>query len=162
AFQLKEGLRALLGQVTNRTGIPYDLSKMYIGTVHSLCQRLITDRRFYAHRHRGRAPYLLDELAQYFFVYKRRFWAELVAASDLGDDAALQINSLFGSNSRSRHRAAVNAINLFNRLSEECLDPDVLVPLISDPVLKALVAMYRQYVTALGAGGAARTDFSLL
>jgi DNA helicase-2/ATP-dependent DNA helicase PcrA len=162
AFQLKEGLRALLGQVTNRSGIPYDLSKMYIGTVHSLCQRLITDRRFYLQRHRGRAPYLLDELAQYFFVYKRRFWAELVAASDLGDDAALQINGLFGTNSRSRHRAAVNAINLFNRLSEECLDPDAIMPRVSDPVLKALVAMYRQYVTSLHTGGATRTDFSLL
>jgi DNA helicase-2/ATP-dependent DNA helicase PcrA len=41
AFQLKEGLRSLLGLVTNRTGNPYDISQIYVGTVHSLCQRLI-------------------------------------------------------------------------------------------------------------------------
>jgi DNA helicase-2/ATP-dependent DNA helicase PcrA len=39
AFQLKEGLRSLLGLVTNLTGTPYDVSRMYVGTVHSLCQR---------------------------------------------------------------------------------------------------------------------------
>jgi len=36
AHQLQEGLQALLGLVTNLTGQPYDLSQMYIGTVHSL------------------------------------------------------------------------------------------------------------------------------
>jgi len=35
AFQLKEGLRALLGLVTNRTGKPYDISKMYVGVTFS-------------------------------------------------------------------------------------------------------------------------------
>ena len=40
AFQLREGLRTLLGLVTNFNNTPYDLSKMYVGTVHSpLCQR---------------------------------------------------------------------------------------------------------------------------
>ena len=38
AFQLKEGLQSLLGLVTNLTGTPYDISRMYVGTVHSLCQ----------------------------------------------------------------------------------------------------------------------------
>src|SRR5260221_9552356 len=32
AHQLKEGLRALFGIVTNHTGVPYDLSQRYIGT----------------------------------------------------------------------------------------------------------------------------------
>src|SRR6185295_714766 len=43
AFQLREGLRTLLGLVTNHTNIPYDLSKMYVGTVHSLCRKLSAD-----------------------------------------------------------------------------------------------------------------------
>jgi len=37
AFQLKQGLQSLLGLVTNHTNQPYDLSGMFIGTVHSLC-----------------------------------------------------------------------------------------------------------------------------
>ena len=56
ALQLKEGLRAYLGTASTRTGTPYDLSKMYVGTVHSLCQKLITDRRFHPPGYRPRAP----------------------------------------------------------------------------------------------------------
>ncbi|MGB3220415.1 MAG: UvrD-helicase domain-containing protein, partial [Anaerolineae bacterium] len=41
ARQLKEGLRGMLGLASNATGRPYDISQMYVGTVHSLCQRLI-------------------------------------------------------------------------------------------------------------------------
>ncbi len=48
AHQLKEGLRSLLGIVTNKTGVPYDISGMSIGTVHSICQDILidSDRRF--------------------------------------------------------------------------------------------------------------------
>ena len=45
AHQLREGLAALLSLVTNTTGQPFDLTQMYVGTVHSLCRRLLTDRR---------------------------------------------------------------------------------------------------------------------
>src|SRR4030042_3606345 len=38
ALQLKDGLRSLLGLVTNQTGQPYDISAMSIGTVHSICR----------------------------------------------------------------------------------------------------------------------------
>src|SRR5438552_1114775 len=61
AFQLREGLRSLLGLVTNHTNRPFDLSKMYVGTVHSLCQKLISDRRFSPDRRRIQSPVLLDE-----------------------------------------------------------------------------------------------------
>lgn len=163
ALQLKEGLRTLLGQVTNHTGIPYDLSKMYIGTVHSLCKRLITDRRFYANRHRGRAPMLLDELAQYFSIYKSRAWNDLLSVANLGDDATLKINTLFGGNtSRSRHKAAMSCINLFNRLSEECIDVPWIAQFVENPTQTGVLAMYQRYVQGLNEGSSPKTDFSLL
>lgn len=34
ARQLKDGLRELLGLATNFTNKPYDISRMYVGTVH--------------------------------------------------------------------------------------------------------------------------------
>src|SRR5688572_89147 len=37
ALQLRDGLRSLLALVTNETGQPFDISKMGIGTVHSIC-----------------------------------------------------------------------------------------------------------------------------
>lgn len=77
ARQLKEGLRALLGFASNLTGQPYDISQMYVGTVHALCQRLIMDRRFYSQRQRRRPPTLLDDLGQYLYLYRRSRWEEL-------------------------------------------------------------------------------------
>src|SRR5690349_16257683 len=56
AYQLKEGLRTLLGAVTNENGQPYDLTPMYIGTVHSLCQRILSDRRHFVIDHRRSRP----------------------------------------------------------------------------------------------------------
>lgn len=164
AHQLKEGLRGLFGLVTNHTGIPYDLSKMYIGTIHSLCQRLIADRRFYPMRRRNAVPSLLDELAQYFYVYSNRKWAELTGVSGLEDQANTQINALFsGNTSLSKYAAVTNSIALFNRLSEECIDPEIATHQAVEPTLQAMLAMYATYKNSLYTGrGVNLTDFSLL
>src|SRR5688572_3735469 len=77
ALQLREGLRMLLAAATNRTGRPYDTARMYVGTTHSLCQRILTDRRFYPARQRGRAPILFDELDQYLHLHSVRAWTAL-------------------------------------------------------------------------------------
>lgn len=164
ALQLREGLRALLGIVTNHTGEPYDLSKMYVGTLHSLCQRLIADRRFYPNRQRGTSITLLDDLGQYFYMRKRRFWNELTLAGGFLGDANDRINAFFsGRPSSSQHNAVANCISLFNRFSEECLDPDQAIARASDPTMKALLRMYKAYVASLQPNSAAqRTDFALL
>lgn len=44
AHQLREGLKNYLGQVTNHTGQAYDIANMYVGTIHSLCQKILQDR----------------------------------------------------------------------------------------------------------------------
>jgi len=74
AKQLKDGLQTILGSVTNLTGISYDISRMYVGTIHSLCQKLIGDRRFVKGRNRVKAPILMDELDQYFYINSKKFW----------------------------------------------------------------------------------------
>ncbi|MGZ3610410.1 MAG: UvrD-helicase domain-containing protein, partial [Ktedonobacteraceae bacterium] len=144
--------------------VPYDLSKMYIGTVHSLCQRLIADRRFYPLRRRNAMPSLLDELAQYFYVYKNGMWAELTRASGLEDHANPKINEfLNGRSSWSKYAAVTNSIMLFNRLSEECIVPEVARSQTSEPILDAMLAMYATYKQSLNAdSGVNLTDFSLL
>src|SRR5207247_2137528 len=92
ALQLREGLRALLGRVTTHTGTPYDLSKMYVGTLHSLCQRLISDRRFHPNRRRGASLTLLDDLGQYIYMRKKRVWNDLSLVGGFLGDASEQIN----------------------------------------------------------------------
>lgn len=164
ALQLKEGLRVLLGMVTNLTGAPYDLSQMYVGTVHSLCQRLLADRRFYPHRQRGKVPVLLDDLDQYFHLSNRRRWNELTKVAELGDAPEQSINSLFsGKASPSKYLAVTNCLQLFNRLSEEGRDPHWAKQRTQDPRLQTLLEMYAQYRQSLeGNGTIAQTDFALL
>lgn len=165
ALQLKDGLRALLGMVTGLTGTPYDLSKMYVGTVHSLCQKLIADRRFYPYRERGKIPLILDELGQYFHLSNRRRWQEFIQAAGLGEAPEQQINSLFTERERpsaSRYVALGNCLSLFNRLSEECQDPQWAKAQTKDKVLKSVLEIYDHYRRSLNSNGIPQTDLSLL
>lgn len=164
ARQLQDGLRTLLGLVTNETGRPYDISRMSIGTVHSLCQKLLVDRRFNPDHSRRRAPILLDELDQYFRVYNRSYWKELISAGGYDDEEYAQrtINQwAAGRDLYSRHDAVRNTIAVFNRFSEEDLDPGAVSP--DDQVLASLLGMYRKYKADLVLpSGVVQVDFSLL
>jgi len=171
AKQLSDGLRSLLGLVTNLTGQPYDLAGMYLGTVHSLCQRTLSDRRrFFPDRHRPRPPALLDDLGQYFHLYERTNWETITRTAHLDPNSAAEvINGLLnGQSSPSRHRAIEALRPLFNRFSEELLEPAQLRPQLSSlrlsrfspgdvDVLLALYDGYRQSLRDMG-----KTDFALL
>ncbi|MFN7623404.1 MAG: UvrD-helicase domain-containing protein, partial [Acidobacteriota bacterium] len=111
ALQLKEGLQSLLVRVTNRTGNHYDLSGMYIGTIHSLCQRLLQDRRFIPNRDRVRPPVLLDDHDQYFFVRTSKTFGVLMDAARVSN--AAEVNSFFKLTSSSPFVAVTNCIALF-------------------------------------------------
>ncbi len=178
AHQLKEGLRVLLGLATNLNGQPYDLTPMYIGTVHSLCQRILSDRRrFFVDRHRHQLPTLLDELGQYFHTARNSIWEGILTEAGLGADGNTVINDMFGIPSQSKHSAITNALSLFNRFSEEIIDPDkALEQINSDPTVRSylqtheihqgqMVAMlkaYSAYRDSLQQNNARYTDFSLL
>jgi DNA helicase-2/ATP-dependent DNA helicase PcrA len=163
AFQLREGLRTLLGAVTTATNMSFDISNMYVGTVHSLCGRLSSDRRFSSERRRRRAPLLLDEIDQYLYLYNRARWNDLTRRVGFNDGANTYINQYFAAHaSESRHEAVMNCIALFNRLSEECLDPE-RAKIDADDDLKMLLALYKEYLKSLKEPHPVGTvDFSLL
>lgn len=180
ALQLKEGLRALLGLVTNYNGVPYDLTGMYIGTVHSLCQRMLTDRRrFFSDHHRRQAPILLDELGQYFHLYNSRNWEIITRQAGLDPSDPLTtaaiINAIFDHKSQSKHQAVVNCLAAFNRFSEELIEPEQAISQLPSKVeelerlsleqndIELLLDLYAAYRDSLRQGGVTRlTDFALL
>lgn len=181
AHQLKEGLRSSLGLVTNLNGQPYDLTPMYLGTVHSLCQRLLSDRRhFFIDRHRNRPPQLLDELGQYFHLSRNRNWGSIIERANLQTDGAnSMINGIWGYPSLSKHIAVTNLQSIFNRFSEECIDPARGLKIISKNIkslqkhlkdsdltqeqIELLLGLYSAYKESLQASPNARlTDFALL
>ncbi len=178
AHQLKEGLRTLLGQVTNKNGQPYDLTPMYIGTVHSLCQRILSDHRhFVMDRHRNRPPQLLDELSQYFHLSRNRNWSKIIESAGLNGTANEIVNAVWDAKypSLSKHVAVVNCMSIFNRFSEECIDPKQAEKQIkkltnyydqlglSTDQVDLLINLYEAYRDSLQlAEGTRLTDFALL
>jgi DNA helicase II / ATP-dependent DNA helicase PcrA len=163
ALQLRDGLRAMLGAATAITNKPYDISRMYVGTVHSLCQRLLGDRRFLPDRHRARPPVIKDELAQYMFIRRKSNWKSILEAGALGKNGNRVINEMFNERGNSRHKAISNLIAFFNRMSEEVIDPGAALKRTTSADLKKLVRMYSAYLDLLrNEGGPEFTDLSLL
>ena len=168
--QLKEGLRTLIGAVTEVTGKSHDISRMYVGTVHSLCQLLLTDRRFSPRRQRAKSPLLMDDLGQYLYLYRRRRWEAVLEQAGFGDgeSANREINAYFArlqsrtSESPSRHDAVSNCIQLFNRLSEECIDPKEVRRRAKDATFRKLLDLYQAYRVSLSNDGVPLTDFPLI
>jgi DNA helicase II / ATP-dependent DNA helicase PcrA len=164
AKQLKDGLQSILGTVTNITGVPYDISRAYIGTVHSLCQRIIADRRFIKQRSRVKPPILMDELDQYFFVNSNQFWnmvEEILHVKE--NEWRSEMKKYFSKRSESRHETALSLISLFNRFSEENLQIERIIDHavnINDETLQQIARLYEWYKQRLQTMN--MVDFALL
>ena len=163
AKQLKDGLRTLLTAAGQMNGNSYDLSRMYVGTVHSLCRRILTERRFSQGRHRNPQPILLDELSQYLFIRKKSNWEKLTNSPKEGHITNTRINQIFRETGKSRHKAITSLISFFNRLSEEMIDTDSARRRTKDKILLTLLDLYDDYLNLLaGPAGPRRTDLSLI
>lgn len=164
AQQLRLGLQELLSVASRYTHSPYDIAEMYVGTLHSLCQRLLTDRRFKEQSRRCRRPLLLDDLGQFLFVCNR--FDRLLAESGFDDadkrESYRKINDWFGKDSASRTDAIANCISFFNRMSEEDFSAKEFSARHGDKVLSKLFSMTIRYRALLGEDGVERVDFSTL
>jgi DNA helicase-2/ATP-dependent DNA helicase PcrA len=170
ARQLKEGLQHLLGHVTNETGKNFDLSEMAIGTVHAICQQLLSDRRFTDGGDRRVVPRLMDSLGQYFYL-SRKAWPTLM--EDNGFTRSEEYGSFHEGHQfingyldpreepyGSRHFAVENAKRVFNRFSEEMLaDRQLSQP---EPEDERMVKLYQHYRAGLKEEFSGKTDFALL
>jgi DNA helicase-2/ATP-dependent DNA helicase PcrA len=166
AHQLREGLKEYLGAAANHTGEKYDLARMYVGTIHSNCHRMLLDRNFSSDGSRMVMPTILDELAQYMHIYRKKFWKEMLQSVGWDDsmETNQQINQFLNDgmykNSRSRHHAAVGLIKFFNRLSEELAEAPKLKS--QDKFLNKLYRLYEAYTNSLRADRVPLTDLSLV
>jgi len=162
SHQLKEGLQSLLGLASNHTGVQYDVASMYIGTVHSVCNRLISDWRF-TNRKRPQPVKTIDQLEQYFFLKKMRTWTRLLDAGNISD---IEINAYFQKKQPeypNKHKAIMECVALFNRFSEERLDvEDALLKTNDDDTLYSILLMYKEYRACLKEEDAERCDLSLI
>ena len=168
ALQLKEGLQGLLSIASKYTHTPYDIAEMYVGTLHSLCQKLLSDRRFSEGMARSRRPVIMDELDQHFFIARSDNWNALLEAGGFDPseavDAYYQINTWFGMSREkgSKTNTVKNCISFFNRMSEEDFaDKDIKLE-NADETEKALFKMTIKYRELLKGEHSDKVDFSSL
>ncbi len=150
AHQLKDGLQSYLGMASNYTGKQYDIASMYIGTVHSICQKLLGDRRFSKNRERRNPVKLMDQLEQYFFLKRGKIWNRLLAAGEIDE---IEINAYFQKKKPefpNRYKAITDCQSLFNRFSEERLNIEEAIKSVEEgDTLFALLLMYKEYLKCL-------------
>ncbi len=173
ALQLKEGLQGLLSLATEYTHKPYDISQMYVGTLHSLCQRILSDGRFASLSGRGKRPAVMDDLDQYLFISSSKNWNEIIKAAvpDLNTDSdeekmALyqEINEWFSDHSASKMNTVKNCISFFNRMCEEDFTDDALLEKKSNlpETTQKLIDMTVCYRNLLSSEGGEKVDFASL
>lgn len=144
ARQLKDGLLILLGSVEDKDRY-FDTSEMYVGTVHSLCNRILTDRRFNSFE--NKSPELLDKIDQYFHVYDMKFWTKDINEQQTYAEKISKALKL--GKPANKHRATEGLIAFFNRLSEECITPAQFKEKSTSEERELLADLYYQYLTGL-------------
>ncbi|WP_052085848.1 ATP-dependent helicase [Clostridium sp. HMP27] len=162
AKQLKAGLISLLALATAETGKHYDISDMYVGTVHSLCQRFILDKRF-KNALKKKLPTIMQEIDQYFYISSNKFLGEAITTLGLPETYKEDIREYMNLKSTSKNEIVNCLMSVFNRFSEECIDADEIISnKKSDKTLSMLGKLYKFYLESLYIQPRKTTDLSLL
>lgn len=110
AFEMRDRLAA----AARKVGYTGDLSELAVSTIHSLCNRVLTQ-----HRHRttlGHNYDTLDELTQLLFIFEH--FDEIIGPA---------ANDLFLGRWKTRWTAIEGARGYFDKITEELVDPTRLV-----------------------------------
>lgn len=142
AFEMRDRLAA----AARKVGYTGDLSELVVSTIHSFCNRILTQ-----HRHRtelGHSFDTLDELTQLLFIFEH--FEKIIGPAE---------NDLFLLRWKTRWTAIEGARGYFDKITEELVDPAQLTG-SADPFLVAIGNAYQRYERALL--DANRTDFAHL
>ncbi|RNA66211.1 ATP-dependent helicase [Alteribacter keqinensis] len=129
----EKAAKELVTRVSNRLhegNIKFNLNETYLGTIHSICLRLLEENREFT---RLKKNYILmDQFDQQYFIYQKVHQYDQIIGSDLilGD--------------QSRWRKAENLVKWINKVSEEMLDIKDLKS-SPDPQVIALGKCYELY-----------------
>ena len=136
--------RELITRLTNKLanrGIPINLNEMYIGTFHSLCQRILTEYLAYTRLSKNFLP--LDDFAQPYKVFLNidRF-ISIPRAKEVLETAARR-RSLRAD--EEKWHTAVKLCSYVNFLSEELIAPEKLIQ-DQNPHLQTLGRLFKEYL----------------
>lgn len=142
AFEMRDRLSA----AARKVGYTGDLSELRVSTIHSFCNRVLTQQR---HRTElGHSFETLDELTQLLLIFEH--FNEIIGPPE---------NDLFLGKWKTRWSAIEGVRGYFDKITEELVDPERLST-SSDPCLAAIGGSYLRYERAMV--DANRTDFAHL
>ncbi len=131
AFEMRDRLAAAARLI----GYSNDLSELTVSTIHSLCNRVLTQ-----HRHRtplGHGFETLDDLTQLLFIFDH--FDEIIGPAE---------NDLFLNRWKTRWTAIEGARGYFDKITEELVDGKALLK-SRDPFIVAIGKAYIAYEKAL-------------
>lgn len=138
-------LRDRVAQAARTVGYNGDLSQLQGGTIHSICNEHLS--RFRHHTWLGAGHEVLDELTQSLFLFED--FEEIVEG--------LEHNGKYLGKWSTRWTAITGLTSFFNKITEELVDPGVLVS-NGSRFLESLGIAYQRYEKALRKRN--RLDFS--
>src|SRR5438034_7021531 len=125
AYELRDRIAATAQKVKYAE----DLSELRVGTIHGICNRIIAQ-----HRHRtrlGSGYETLDDLGQLLFLFEQ--------FDEICDREA---SPPYFNKWQTKWGAIEGMHNYFNKITEECVEPDVLIS-ASDPFIEQLGRAYK-------------------
>lgn len=131
----------------NEIKVRFNLNEMYLGTFHSICLRWLEEHREFTRLKRNFS--MMDEFDQKYFIYQRM--AEYEEIPDIG--------LVVGEPDQSRWAKTGNLVKWINTVSEEALDPQVLIG-GNDPAVRVLGMCAELYQRQLEEANA--LDFSTI
>lgn len=140
----------LTTRIANRLlalNVPINLNEMYLGTFHSICLRWLEDYREFTRLKRNYV--MMDQFDQQFFLYRR-----LNLYNDIPG-----IDDLIGLPTQSAWYRSETLMRWLNKVSEEALDPAVLIG-APDEQVRPLGHAYQRYLQQLAEENA--LDFSTI
>jgi DNA helicase-2/ATP-dependent DNA helicase PcrA len=145
----EKAAKELQTRVSNRLNdenIVFNLNEMYIGTIHSVCLRILDENR--EHTRLKRNYRMMDQFDQQFFLYQH-----------LNDFLKIEGIHLLFEGKRRRWDQSSELLKRINKITEELMDPDALKE-SGHPAIKALGNAYELYQKLLSEENA--LDFSTI
>jgi DNA helicase-2/ATP-dependent DNA helicase PcrA len=146
----EKAAKELLTRLSNKAlehGIPINFNEMYLGTLHSICLRILEDNREFTRLRRNYTT--MEQFDQQYFLYQRIRNYQNIENSEL----------IIGKPDSSSWYQADSLLKWINKISEEAIDYQKLI--ISDNLsVKALGECYKLYQEQLEKENA--LDFSTI
>lgn len=132
----EKAAKEIITRISNRISeLDVNINEMYIGTLHSICLRILKDNLEYTRLKKNYR--ILDQFEQQYFIYQN------IKEFSCLDDYEYLYNKM-----PSKWRQSEFIVKYVNKLTDECIDPLKLIN-FDDYRIKALGNVYLKYLELL-------------